>query len=96
MTTMEGKSVGSIGDVGPLGDEWAFTLYDGQERELMAFVFHDEREARQAAKMMQDVLAGTVALAPARLHRGPCREIVDGILSPNRTCLLPNATSRHR
>jgi len=61
MATMEGEPVGSIGDVGPLGDEWAFTLYDGQERELMAFVFHDERDARQAAKMMQNVPARAVS-----------------------------------
>ena len=44
---MEGEHVGSIGDVGPLGDEWAFTLRDSREREVAAFVFHDERDARQ-------------------------------------------------
>jgi hypothetical protein len=47
------------------GDEWAFTLYDVQEREIAAFVFHDERDARQAHKMMQDIVARTVAISPA-------------------------------
>ena len=54
-----------MGDVGPLGDEWAFTLYDHEERELLAFVFVEEGEARRAAKAMQEILAGVAALAPA-------------------------------
>jgi hypothetical protein len=55
-----------VGDVGPLGDEWAFTLYDHEERELLAFVFVEEGEARRAAKAMQEILAGVAALAPAQ------------------------------
>jgi hypothetical protein len=65
MTTMEGIPAGSVGDIGPLGDEWAFTLYDHEEREILAFVFHTESDARAAARMMQDVLARAVALSPA-------------------------------
>jgi hypothetical protein len=45
-----GELIGSIDDVGPLGDEWAFTLYDdGQEREIAAFAFETEKDARSAA-----------------------------------------------
>jgi hypothetical protein len=62
---MEGEQAASVGDVGQLGDEWAFTLFDQEEREIAAFVFHDEREARQAAKMMQDIVARAVAVAVA-------------------------------
>jgi hypothetical protein len=57
--------VEALGDVGQLGDEWAFTLYDALEREIAAFVFHDERDARQAHKMMQDVVARAMAVSPA-------------------------------
>jgi hypothetical protein len=62
---MEGEPVGTVGAVGPLGDEWAFTLYDGQESEIAAFVFENETDARKAAKMMQDILARAVAVSPA-------------------------------
>ena len=50
MTTMEGEPWGSIGDGGPSDEEWGFPLYDGQERGLPAFVFHDARDARQAQR----------------------------------------------
>jgi hypothetical protein len=62
----EGMRAGSVGDVGPIGDEWAFTLYDNTDRELLAFVFTEEGEARRAAKAMQDILTGVAALAPAQ------------------------------
>jgi hypothetical protein len=65
MLTSEGELVGSVGDVGPSGDEWGFSLYDGEERELLAFMFNDEHDARAAAKAMQEVMARVVALAPA-------------------------------
>lgn len=65
MTMMEGMPAGSGGDVGPLGDEWAFTLFDHEEREIAAFVFHDERTARQAAKAMQDIVARAIAISPS-------------------------------
>jgi hypothetical protein len=45
MTMMEGMEAGSVGDVGQLGGEWAFTLFDNQEREIAAFVFQDEHDA---------------------------------------------------
>jgi hypothetical protein len=45
---MEVEPVGSVGDVGPLGDEWAFTLYDGQEREITAFAFESEMDAQNS------------------------------------------------
>ena len=57
METQKGEAVGSVSDVGQLGDEWGFTLYDGQEREIVAFAFESEKDARTAAKMMQDIVA---------------------------------------
>ena len=60
-----------MGDVGPLGDDWAFTLYDHEERELLAFVFVEEGEARRAAKAMQEILTGVAALAPAPKTQSP-------------------------
>jgi hypothetical protein len=65
MTMMEGMPAGSVGDVGQLGDEWAFTLYDHEDRELLALVFADEPDARKAAKATQDVLARAVAISAA-------------------------------
>jgi hypothetical protein len=62
----EGGAAGSVGEVGPIGDEWAFTLFDNTGRELLAFVFTEEGEARRAAKAMQEILAGVAALAPAQ------------------------------
>jgi hypothetical protein len=62
---MEGREAGSVGDVGPLGDEWSFMLYDHQEREIVAFVFGIEGDARRAAKAMQMTVAEASALAPA-------------------------------
>ena len=56
---------GSLGDVGQLGDEWSFTLYDHQEREIVAFVFESEGDARRAAKAMQMIVAEASALSPA-------------------------------
>jgi hypothetical protein len=64
MTMMEGESAASIGDVGHLGDEWAFTLFDTQDREIAAFVFNDERDARQAHKAMQVVVTRAMAVSP--------------------------------
>ncbi len=66
MTMEEGTRAGSVGDVGQLGDEWSFMLYDSAEHELLAFVFAEEGEARRAAKAMQEILAGVAALAPAQ------------------------------
>ena len=65
MTMMEGMLAGTVGDVGQLGDEWAFTLYDKDEREIVAFVFVEEGEARRAAKAMQMIVAEACALSPA-------------------------------
>ena len=62
----EGKESGHVGDVGPLGDKWAFTLYDNNDHELLAFIFVEEGEARRAAKTMQEILTGVAALAPAQ------------------------------
>lgn len=62
---MEVMPAGSVGDVGQIGDEWAFTLYDNNERELLAFVFVEEGEARRAAKAMQMIVAEACALSPA-------------------------------
>lgn len=61
----EGKEAGSVGDVGPIGDEWSFTLFDNQEREIVAFVFGIEGDARRAAKAMQMMVAEASAIAPA-------------------------------
>ena len=66
---MEVIPAGSVGDVGRLGDKWAFTLYDNNERELLAFVFVEEGEARRTARAMQETLAGVAALAPAEGKR---------------------------
>jgi hypothetical protein len=67
MSSDVGEPVGSVGGVGQLGDEWAFTLYDGQGREIVAFVFHSERDARQGAEAMHDMLgAGRRRLAGRR------------------------------
>jgi hypothetical protein len=38
----EGEQAGHIGDVGQIGDQWAFTLYDYNDRELLAFLFVEE------------------------------------------------------
>ena len=62
---------GTVGDVGSLGDKWAFTLYDNSKRELLSFVFVEEGEARRAAKAMQEILTGVAALAPAPKTRSP-------------------------
>ena len=61
----EGKEAGCVGDVGPLGDEWSFTLFDKDEREIVAFVFGIEGDARRAAKAMQMMVAEASALSPA-------------------------------
>ena len=71
MTMMEVLPAGSVGDVGSIGDEWAFTLYDNNKRELLAFVFVEEGEARRAAKAMQEILTGVAALAPAPKTQSP-------------------------
>jgi hypothetical protein len=64
MTMEVGMRAGSVGDVGELGDEWSFTLFDKDEREIVAFVFESEGDARRAAKAMQMVVAEALALAP--------------------------------
>jgi hypothetical protein len=46
MTAMEDKPAGSVGDVGQHGDKWSFTLFDAQDREIVAFTFRDESTAR--------------------------------------------------
>ena len=66
--TLEGDT-GSLSDVGELGDEWAFTLYDIQGEELLCFAF----ETEQTARTQNDV---------ARRHRGDGDSLYDGI-SPN-------------
>jgi hypothetical protein len=48
-----------------LGDEWGFTLYDAHDREIVAFCFHTEAEARQAHKMMDHVVHHAIAISPA-------------------------------
>src|ERR1700720_5065481 len=50
MTMMEVQPAGNVGDVGSIGDKWAFTLYDNNKCELLTFVFVEEGEARRAAK----------------------------------------------
>jgi hypothetical protein len=56
----------SIGDVGRLGDEWGFTLFDGAERELAEFLYPTEDEARQAQKAMRLVVepASEIGIVP--------------------------------
>jgi hypothetical protein len=49
MTMLEGVPAGSIGEVAQLGDEWSFTLYDTDEREIVAFVFVEEGRACSSA-----------------------------------------------
>jgi hypothetical protein len=61
----EGKEAGCVGNVAPLGDEWSFTLFARQEREIAAFVFESEGDARRAAKAVQMIVAEASALAPA-------------------------------
>jgi hypothetical protein len=70
MTMEEGMRAGSVGD--PPGDEWSFTLFDNNERELLAFVFADEPGARKAAKAMQDILARCCALSRERNGAHQC------------------------
>ena len=60
-----GESVGGLSDVGELGDEWSFTLYDGRGREVVAFAYHDEAIARRAHKAMQMAIGDAVAVSPA-------------------------------
>jgi hypothetical protein len=71
MTMEEGMRAGSVGDVGQLGDKWSFTLFDNNDRELLAFVFVEEGEARRAAKAMQDILTGVAALVRAPDTQSP-------------------------
>lgn len=60
--TLEGDT-GSLSDVGELGDEWAFTLYDIQGEELLCFAFKTEQTARTAHKMMSHVVIEAMAIA---------------------------------
>ena len=71
MTMMEVQPAGNVGDVGSIGDKWAFTLYDNNKCELLTFVFVEEGEARRAAKAMQEILTGVTALAPAPKTESP-------------------------
>lgn len=48
-----------------MGDEWSFTLYDGQGHEVVAFAYHDETTARRAHKAMLFVMGDAVAVSPA-------------------------------
>ncbi len=59
----DGEVAGRVGDVRQHGDKWGFTVYDRMSRELCAFAFHSERDARQAAKMMQDILARAASVS---------------------------------
>jgi hypothetical protein len=65
MTSLEGIEAGSVSDVAEMGDEWGFTLYDSSEREIAAFAFHNEREARIARKMLEAVVTMALAISPA-------------------------------
>jgi hypothetical protein len=56
-------AAGSVGDIDRLGDEWALTLFDTKDREIAAFVFQTERDARKAHRMMQDIVARSVAVS---------------------------------
>jgi hypothetical protein len=62
MTTLEGEPVGSVSDIASLGDEWGVTVYDAKDREIAAFAFHTEIDARRAAKAMQSIVADAVAV----------------------------------
>lgn len=60
-----GESVGGLSDIGGLGDEWSFTLYNGQGREFVAFAYADKATARRAHKAMQMAIGDAVAISPA-------------------------------
>jgi len=62
---LEGDA-GSLSDVGELGDEWGFTLYDVHGEELLAFAFSTEQVARTAHKMMSHIVIEAVAIVPAK------------------------------
>jgi hypothetical protein len=65
MTMEEGLPAGSVSDIGKIGEEFSFTLYDHEDRELMAFLFDNEADARGAWFEMKRILGRAVALSPA-------------------------------
>jgi hypothetical protein len=66
---LEGDA-GSLSDVGELGDEFAFTLYDVHGEELLAFVYATEHDARAAHKMMSEALWRAMAICPTKEPTG--------------------------
>jgi hypothetical protein len=61
----EPEAVGKIGPVESVGDEFGFALFDTDEREIITFAFHNEREAQIADQMMSAVLTMAVAISKA-------------------------------
>src|SRR3974390_785059 len=59
---LEGDAA-SLSDVGGLGDEWGFTLYDVLAKELLAFALHTKQAARTAHKMLSPVVIKGLANA---------------------------------
>ena len=74
-----GGDAGSLSEVGELGDEWGFTLYDANGEELVAFIFHDEKTARTAHKMLSHVAIEATAIGPGQ---GMSRSGHSAILAP--------------
>jgi hypothetical protein len=66
---LEGDA-GSLSDVGELGDEFAFTLYDVHGEELLAFVHATEHDARAAHKMMSEAVWRAMAICPTSERSG--------------------------
>lgn len=62
---LEGDA-GSLSDVGALGDEWVFTLYDVQGEELLCFAFETEQAARTAHKMVSHVVIEAMAIVSVK------------------------------
>jgi hypothetical protein len=71
MTAMEDKPAGSVGDVGQHGDKWSFTLFDAQDREIVAFTFRDENTAVLAAETIRRIVELAMALSPAKARGVP-------------------------
>ena len=60
---MEDGAAGSVSDVDEIGDEYGFTLLDGDGRRIAAFVFATEETAGAWRKLMKKMIDETVAIA---------------------------------
>jgi len=51
-----------VGSIEPFGDDSCFRVWTGDSAEVGTFAFHNERTARRAARLIQEIIAQAIAV----------------------------------